>query len=61
MLKNKRGQTTLEYLILVTAVIAALLAFLGPTGVFRSVLGNALVDVSDGITNQANRIAGSRP
>ena len=61
MLKNKRGQTTLEYLILVTAVIAALLAFLGPAGTFRSVLGNALEDVSDGITNQANRIAGSRP
>ena len=60
MLKNKRGQSTLEYIILVTAVVAVLLVFLGPGGIFRNTFGNTLNVVTDGMTNMSNRIAGSR-
>ena len=60
MLKNKRGQSTLEYIILVTAVVAVLLVFLGPSGIFRSTYNTTLNQVTDGMQNMAGHIAGSR-
>ena len=61
MLKNKRGQSTLEYIILVTAVIAVLLVFLGPSGVFQNVFNNTLSDVSGVMNKMANRYVNSIP
>ena len=60
MLKNKRGQSTLEYIILVTAVVAVLLVFLGPNGVFRAGFTNALSSGTNGMQNMAVRINASR-
>ena len=60
MLKNKRGQSTLEYIILVTAVVAVLLVFLGPTGVFKGAFGNTLSTGTNGMTDMANRLSTSR-
>jgi uncharacterized protein (UPF0333 family) len=59
LLKNKRGQATLELFLLVAAVIAGLLIFLGPSGLFRSKYTNSIDQVSNGITTMSNRIAGS--
>ena len=60
MLKNKRGQSTLEYIILVTAVVAVLLVFLGPTGIFRSSYNTTLNTVTAGMTNMSLRMVNSR-
>lgn len=39
---NRKGQNTIEYVIVVAVVIAAILAFLGPSGPFRSALNTTL-------------------
>jgi uncharacterized protein (UPF0333 family) len=59
MLKNKRGQSTLEYIILVTAVVAALLVFL--PGNFRTAFDSTLDQTANSMVNMANRLGGSRP
>ncbi len=61
MLKNKKGQSTLEYIVLVTAVVAALLVFLGPSGIFQSRLTNSLDITTNSMENMAARFAASRP
>lgn len=58
---TKKGQTTLEFILLVTAVIAALLVFLGPTGPFRERVNGTVDEVSNGMTDMAERISTSRP
>ena len=59
MLKNRRGQSTLEYIILVTAVVAALLVFL--PGNFRTAFDTTLDSTTNSMVDMGNRIAGSRP
>lgn len=61
MLKNKRGQSTLEYIILVTAVVAVLLVFLGPTGFFQKTVNTTLTDVSGVMNMMSNRFVNSIP
>ena len=61
MLKNKRGQSTLEYIILVTAVIAVLLVFLGPTGFFQKTFNVTLNQVTETMNMMANRYVNSIP
>ena len=61
MLKNKRGQSTLEYIILVTAVVAVLLVFLGSNGTFQSVFNRTLVDVTSTMNMKSNRYVNSIP
>ena len=61
MFKNKKGQSTLEYIILVTAVVAIILVFLGPSGVFRSRLNQTLGDATNGMLNMAGRLGTSYP
>lgn len=60
MVKNnrkKKGQSTLEYIILVTAVIAILIVFLNPsTGVFGRGFNNALHTGTNGMKQLANRL-----
>ena len=61
MLKNRKGQSTLEYIILVTAVIAVVIVFLGPGSPFRNRVNQALDEVSNRMTDMSNRISASRP
>ena len=61
MLRNKKGQSTLEYLILVAGVIAVLIVFLGPNGVFQPALNKTLASATNGMQNMADRLANSRP
>lgn len=43
MLKNRKGQSTLEYIILMTAVIVAIIAFVvSPTSPFKRALNGTL-------------------
>lgn len=57
--KKKKGQSTVEYIILVAAVIGAILVFVPTT--FRKTLNASLTQSSNGMTDMANRIANSRP
>ena len=61
MFKNKKGQSTLEYIILVTAVVAIILVFLGPTGIFQNRLNATLSSATDGMVDMGNRLNISRP
>ncbi len=61
MLKNKKGQSTLEYILLVAAVVAVLVTFLGPGGTFSTNLGNTLEKSTNDMLNMANRLSTSRP
>ena len=57
--KKKKGQSTIEYIILVAAVIGALLIFL--PGTFRTSYNAALVSGTNGMEDMANRLSTSRP
>jgi hypothetical protein len=60
--RKKKGQSTLEYIILVTGVIAILIVFLRPGGgLFNTAFNQTLATGTDGMTNMANRLATSRP
>lgn len=59
--RKKKGQSTLEYIILVTGVIAILIIFLNPTtGIFNQAFNSTLQTGTDGMTNMAGRLATSR-
>jgi len=60
--RKKKGQSTLEYIILVTGVIAVLIIFLNPTtGLFTKAFNKAISMGSDGMENMAERLNTSRP
>lgn len=62
MLRTRKGQSTLEYLVLVAMVIAILILFLNPTnGVFSRAYNATLSRGTDGMEDMANRLASSRP
>ena len=58
-LRNKRAQSTVEYVILVAIVIAVILAF--TNGVFRTSYNKTLVQATNGMEDMANRLMNSRP
>ncbi len=53
-----KGQSTVEYIILVAAVIAALLIF---RGTFQTAVEDTMTEGTNGMTNMAARLSGSRP
>jgi len=60
--RKKKGQSTLEYIILVTGVIAILIVFLNPrTGVFNTAFNDTLKQGTNGMQDMANRLRSSRP
>jgi len=58
--KKKKGQSTLEYIILVTGVIAVLLIFLRPGGVFSTSFNGTMAQGTNGMEDMANRLRFSR-
>ena len=60
-LKKKIGQSTVEYILLFTAVVAVLIAFLiSPTSPFHSRVNETLTTGTDGMVDMANRLRKSR-
>jgi hypothetical protein len=57
--RKSKGQSTVEYIILVAAIIGALIIFL--PGAFRTSYEAALESGTNGMENMANRLAISRP
>ena len=61
--KNKRkkiGQSTVEYIVLVAVIIAALLAFLRKGGPFEGAFNRTIISGTNGMEDMANRLQGSR-
>jgi uncharacterized protein (UPF0333 family) len=57
--KKKKGQSTLEYIILVTGVIVVLIVFLRPGGPFNSAFNETLKTGTNGMDNLAKRLKAS--
>ena len=60
-LKNRKGQSTLEYIILVTAVVAVAILFLRPqpNGALFDVVRNSYTNVANGVNIMSNRLTDS--
>lgn len=58
---RKDGQSTVEYIILVAAVLAVLIIFLRPGGVFYKSFNTTLGTGTNGMTDMADRLSSSRP
>jgi len=59
--RKKKGQSTLEFILLVTAVVVILLAFLtGPNSLFQQKYNDTLKAATNGMVNMAERLGGSR-
>ena len=59
--RKKKGQSTVEYIILVAAIIGALIIFLRPDGVFQNAYNETLSTGTNGMVNMAERLRNSRP
>jgi len=60
-IKNKRGQSTVEYVLLVTAVVAVMIAFsTGSNSSFKTQLNSALNSVASDMNTMASSLAGSQ-
>jgi len=59
-LKKRTGQSTIEYIVLVTGVIALLILFLQPEGFFFKSYNRVLTFGTNGMEDMANRLATSR-
>lgn len=59
--RRKKGQSTVEYIILVAAILAALIVFLAPGGIFSNAVNSTFVSGTNGMEDMANRLATSRP
>lgn len=59
--RKRKGQSTVEYIILVAAVVAVILFFAGSANSpFRRAFNQALVSGTNGMENMAWRLEGSR-
>ncbi len=58
---KKKGQSTLEFLVLATAVVVVFIWFLRPGGPFSNAYNDTLIEATNGMTNMAWRLSGSRP
>ncbi|OGX37818.1 MAG: hypothetical protein A3C36_05865 [Omnitrophica WOR_2 bacterium RIFCSPHIGHO2_02_FULL_52_10] len=57
--RKKKGQSTVEYIILVAAIIGALIIFLPTT--FQDAYNATLRSGTNGMENMADRLRNSRP
>ena len=58
---KKKGQSTVEYIVLVATIIAALIIFLRPGGPFQSAFNQTLAGGTNGMQLMSNALQGSRP
>jgi uncharacterized protein (UPF0333 family) len=60
LIKKKKGQSTVEYIILVTAVIAVIIFFVvNDSSPFRSKMNQTLGNATDAMVNMAQRLNGA--
>lgn len=62
MLRNRKGQSTVEYIILVTAVIAVIIVFVfNPNSPFRQRVNQTFDQATNSMTNMSERLSNSYP
>jgi hypothetical protein len=59
--QKRKGQSTVEYIILVAAVLAVLIFFLRPGGPFAGSFNTTLGQGTNGMEDLSNRLSKSRP
>lgn len=59
--QQKKGQSTVEYIILVAAVLAVLIIFLRPGGPFSNTFNSALNNSTGSMAVMGTRLNASRP
>ncbi len=57
---RRKGQSTVEYIILVAGVIAVLIVFLKPGGIFQNAYNKTLTQGTNGMEDMSNRLMTSR-
>ena len=57
--RKKKGQSTLEYIIMVTGVVAVLIIFLGQGGPFAGAFNKTLTYGTNGMDSMANKLGAS--
>ena len=61
MFNNKKGQSTVEYIVLVTAVLSVAILFLtSKNGPFQTQLNSTMGTVTGQMTNMADRLSTSQ-
>ena len=58
-MKKHQGQSTVEYIVLVAAVIAALIVFLKPGGFFAQSVNKTLQSATQSMNKMSNRLVNS--
>ena len=59
--RKKKGQSTLEYILLATGVVAAMIIFLRSGGPFMRTVSSGINEVAGGVREMSGRINGARP
>ncbi|MFA5060521.1 MAG: hypothetical protein WC676_07845 [Candidatus Omnitrophota bacterium] len=55
-MKDKAGQNTFEYILLLAAVVAVFIVFLNPSGIFRGKVERILNTIPDQVNSMARNI-----
>jgi len=53
---KKRAQSTVEYILLMAAVIGVLIVVLAPGGIFHAVIQNSILSGASGMLNMSERV-----
>ncbi|MBF0483764.1 MAG: class III signal peptide-containing protein [Candidatus Omnitrophica bacterium] len=59
--RENKGQSTIEYIILVTAIIAVMILFLAKGGPFQKAVNQTLESSKNSMLEMSNRLKNSRP
>ena len=59
MKQKRKGQSTVEYIVLVAAVIAVLFVFLKPNGTFQNALNGSVTASANTMSKISNRLFSS--
>jgi Flp pilus assembly pilin Flp len=59
-IRTKKGASTVEYIILIAAVISVLIVFLRPSGAFQRAFNRTFNATSSGMEDMADRLSTSR-
>jgi Flp pilus assembly pilin Flp len=58
--RNRKGQSTLEYILLVTAVLVVLISLLGSGGFFQTALNGTLTQPMTQMNSISNRLGATQ-
>jgi len=60
-IQNKRASSTIEYIVITTAVVSVFIVFMGDSGIFTRSLNRTLASTTNELINMSYRLSVSRP